>query len=79
MFKNILQNPTERKDIAFKKDRSKSKKQQMKERKAAMKKINQIKKNGDIDEEENKIVELILKGINILMLKSKSDLRMNTH
>ena len=27
MFRNILQNPTERKELVFKKDRSKSKKQ----------------------------------------------------
>ena len=39
-----------------------------------MKKIHKIKKNGDIDDQDNKEVELILKGINILMLQSKQDL-----
>lgn len=38
-----------------------------------------MKQNGDIDEEENKIVEQILKGVNVLMNKSKSDIRMNNH
>jgi hypothetical protein len=38
-----------------------------------------LKQNGDIDEEENKIVEQILKGVNVLMNKSKSDIRMNNH
>ena len=50
----------------------------MQERKIALKKLKQTKQNGDIDEEENKIVEQILKGVNLLMTKSKTDLRMNT-
>jgi hypothetical protein len=33
MFKHILQNPAERKDLVFKKDRTKSKKQQIQEKK----------------------------------------------
>ena len=40
-----------------------------------MKKIKQIKENGDIDQEENKIVELILKGINIVLAFSKNEMR----
>ena len=76
MFKTILQNPTERKELVFKKDRTKSKKVQQQEKIAAAKKIKQIKANGYIDEEDNKLVEVILKGVNILMQKSKADLRM---
>jgi hypothetical protein len=33
--------------------------------------MKQIKQNGDIDQEENKIVEQILIGVNLLMQKSK--------
>ena len=58
----------------FKKDRTKSKREQLKERAQKMKKIKQLKNNGDIDESDNKIVELILKGVNILMVSSKQDL-----
>ena len=59
----------------FKKDRGKSKKDQIQAKSKAWKKAKQIKENGDIDQEENKIVEQILKGVNILMLKSKDELR----
>ena len=41
-----------------------------------MKKLKQIKNNGDIDSEENKIVELLLKGINVILIYSKTDLRL---
>jgi len=33
--------------------------------------MKQMKANGHIDQEENKIVELILKGVNQLMLYSR--------
>jgi len=79
MFKNILSNPVERKEFIHVKDRTKSKKQQIHEKKKDAQKIKKIKQNGDIDEEENKIVEQILKGVNVLMNKSKSDIRMNNH
>jgi hypothetical protein len=75
LFSDILKNPEEMKQEVFKKDRTKSKKQQIKEKKLAMKKIQQIKENGDIDQGENKIVELILKGINIILSFSKTELR----
>ena len=39
MFKTILQNPSERKELVFKKDRTKSKKVQQQEKIAAAKKI----------------------------------------
>ena len=79
MFKNILQNPIERKELVVVKDRTKSKKQQIQEKKKAALKVKKLKQNGDIDEEENKIVEQILKGVNVLLNKSKSDIRMNNH
>jgi hypothetical protein len=41
--------------------------------------MRQIKANGDIDQDENKIVEQILKGVNVLMQKSKSDIRLSNH
>ena len=78
LFRNILKNPIEAKKEIFKKDRTKSKKLQMRERKKALQKLKAIEANGDIDEEENKIVELILKGINILMARSKEDLRVGS-
>jgi ribosome biogenesis protein MAK21 len=75
LFKDLLQNPEEVKEQIFKKDRTKSKKQQVQERKAALKKLKLTKQNGDIDEAENKVVELVLKGVNVVMNKSKADLR----
>lgn len=74
LFREVMKNPEELKTVVFKKDRTKSKKDQIAIKKKAMKKIKQIKENGDIDEQDNKIVELILKGVNILMLQSKQDL-----
>mmetsp|Transcript_13083 Transcript_13083/g.22071 ORF Transcript_13083/g.22071 Transcript_13083/m.22071 type:complete len:113 (+) Transcript_13083:998-1336(+) len=50
----------------------------MQERGKALKALKQVRANGDISQEENKIIEQILKGINILMLKSKSDIRMGS-
>jgi len=71
-----MQNPEELKEVVFKKDRTKSKKDQQKAKGKALKKIGQIKKNGDIDDQDNREVEMILKGINILMQQSKQDLTM---
>ena len=37
--------------------------------------MKKIKENGDIDEEENKIIEAILKGINILIINSSPEIK----
>jgi len=39
------------------------------------KKMQKIKENGDIDEEENKIIEAILKGINVLIINSSAEIK----
>lgn len=58
MFRSILQKPEEKKSDALdKKDRSISKRDRIEKNKKTLKKLKQIKQNGDIDEEENKIVE----------------------
>lgn len=49
-----------------KKDRSISKKERIKKEKEAR------KKRGEVDEEDNKAVELVLKGVNIVIQKSPS-------
>ena len=41
-----------------------------------MKQLKQIRENGDVSAEDNKMVELLLKGINVVLLNSKTDLRM---
>ena len=46
----------------------------MQEKAKELKRIKQLKANGDIDQAENKIVEQILKGVNVLMVHSKADL-----
>lgn len=74
LFQDVIQNPEELKKVVFTKDRSKSKREQKEVKGRAMKKIKAIKDNGDIDDQDNKLVELILKGVNILMLQSKQDL-----
>ena len=51
-----------------KKDRSVSKKDRIKAEKKAR------EKRGEIDEEDNKVIELVLKGINIVLLKSSANL-----
>ena len=48
-----------------KKDRSMSKKDRMKQIKKLKK-----KKGSELEEEDNKVIELVLKGINIIMLKT---------
>jgi hypothetical protein len=53
---------------APKKDRSMSKKDRMK-----LKHKLRQRKACDVDEEDNKVIELVLKGINILLLKSSGD------
>lgn len=50
LFKDVMKNPEDLKKVVFKKDRSKSKKDQQKVKSKAMNKIKQIKKNGDIDD-----------------------------
>ena len=47
-----------------KKDRTISKKERKKQEKLA------YKKKGEIDDEDNKVIELVLKGVNIILLKS---------
>ena len=51
-----------------KKDRSISKQQRIKNEKDARKK----NKFGAVDEEDNKVIELVLKGINVVMIKSST-------
>jgi hypothetical protein len=41
-----------------------------------VKQLKQIRENGDVSAEDNKMVELLLKGINVVLLNSKTDLRM---
>jgi|DEB19_MinimDraft_2_1074335.scaffolds.fasta_scaffold79951_1 hypothetical protein len=53
---------------APKKDRSMSKKDRMK-----LKQKLKQRKACDVDEEDNKVIELVLKGVNILLLKSSND------
>ena len=76
LFKNIMQNPEELKKVVIPKDRTKSKKDRMQQKAKEMKRIKQVKANGDIDQSENKIVEQVLKGINVLMTHSKAELAM---
>ena len=52
-----------------KKDRSISKAQRLKMEREAKK-----NKKGEVDEEDNKVIELVLKGINTVLLKSSSQL-----
>jgi len=49
----------------IKKDRSISKKDRMKQIKKLKK-----RKGSELDEEDNKVIELVLKGINIIMIKT---------
>jgi len=57
----------------IKKDRKVSKEQRIKQEKEARKK----NKLGEVDEEDNKVIELVLKGINIVMAKSSSKMDAN--
>ena len=59
-----------------KKDRTKSKQKRLKEKAKVIKQLKQIRENGDICAEDNQMVELLLKGINIVLINSKTDLRM---
>ena len=79
MFRQLILKPDVRKAEvlgAVKKDRTQSKAVRMKEKAKALKKLKVIKENGDISEEDNKMVEYLLKGINVVLLNSKADLRM---
>ena len=49
-----------------KKDRSVSKQQRIKNEKLAKRKV------GEVSEEDNKVIELVLKGINVVMSKSST-------
>ena len=49
-----------------KKDRTISKKERKRQEKLAQ------AKKGEVDDEDNKVIELVLKGINIVMIKSSS-------
>ena len=51
-----------------KKDRTVSKAKRLKLQKEAQ------KKKGEVSEEDNKVIELVLKGINVVMLKSNTKL-----
>ena len=35
--------------------------------------IDATSKSGDIDEEDNKVIELVLKGVNIILIKSAKE------
>lgn len=39
--------------------------------------ISQASKSGEIDEEDNKVIELVLKGVNIILLKSSNAMDSN--
>jgi len=41
-------------------------------KKKKMKMIAKIEKGGDVDEEDNKVIELVLKGVNIIMQRGSS-------
>ena len=56
--------------VVIKKDRKVSKQERMKQEKIARKK----NKLGQVDEEDNKVIELVLKGINVVMAKSSSQM-----
>ena len=57
------QNPSESVE-KIKKDRTISKKERKKRENKA------LKKRGEVDDEDNKVIELVLKGVNIILLKS---------
>jgi hypothetical protein len=57
----------------LKKDRSISKKDRLRK----IKLLNQ-KKGNEIDEEDNKVIELVLKGINIIIIKTTDNKELQT-
>lgn len=66
LFRKVLKNDEESKaEIIVKKDRSKSKQQN--KQAAKIKKANF--KPDELDQEDNKVAELVLKGVNILVTK----------
>lgn len=72
LFNKLLhQDPPGVKDSAMpeiKKDRTMSKEKRIKAQRMAKKKL------GTIDEEDNKVIELVLKGINVVLIKSSAKL-----
>lgn len=68
LFNKVLHTTEPSPMEAPKKDRSMSKKDRMK-----LKHKLRQRKACDVDEEDNKVIELVLKGINILLLKSSGD------
>ena len=65
MFNKLLhQDPESKKEVVVKKDRSMSKKDRIKKEKEAKMKF------GEVDEEDNKVLELVLKGVYAVMVKS---------
>ena len=63
------QDPTGAKEPEpIKKDRSVSKAQRLKKEKEAK------RKKGEVSEEDNKVIELVLKGINIVLSKSSTQM-----
>ena len=64
LFNKLLhQNPSESVE-KIKKDRTISKKERKKRENKA------LKKRGEVDDVDNKVIELVLKGVNIILLKS---------
>jgi len=55
-------------EVKVKKDRTLSKEARIKAQKTAKKKAAMTK--GDVSEEDNRVIELVLKGVNVLLVKS---------
>ena len=60
--------PQKEEEVPVKKDRSVSKKDRLKALKK--KKMTPIAQKGDVNEEDNRAIELVLKGVNVLLVKS---------
>lgn len=67
LFNKLLhQDPGSEQAVKAKKDRTVSKKERKRLEKLAR------AKKGEVDDEDNKVIELVLKGVNIILLKSGS-------
>ena len=67
LFNKLLhQDPQAEQAVKAKKDRNVSKKERKRQEKLAR------AKKGEVDDEDNKVIELVLKGVNIILLKSGS-------
>ena len=64
LFNKLLHQDPQESIEKVKKDRTISKKERKKQEKIA------LKKRGEVDDEDNKVIELVLKGVNIVLLKS---------